>query len=187
MSEVTEQVLNSYVTRTGTMFEDMGLSRTCGELGALLYLSRDAMSLGEIAETLKVSKSSVSLNARMLLRMKFVKTVKKAGDRKDYYQFSGNLWPSIKEAMDAFVRGQVNDFKELNNECIPLLDQTEAADEEDQERREYLIAQLRDLRSFYYFTNITAALTDLFKTRSYTVINTVFKNTVSKTFKKIWD
>jgi len=187
MENTTTNVLKRYVNRTGQMFEDLGMTRNCGELGAFLYLNKGAKSLDELAEALSISKSSVSTNARMLERMRFIKSVKKSGDRKDYYAFTGNLWPSLKEVMDTFVRAQVNDFKELNNECIPLLDKAETIDDDDLERRLYLIEQLRDLRSLYYFTNIAAALTDLFKTRSYTVINTIFKSTVGKTFKKIWD
>jgi len=119
--------------------------------------------------------------------VKFIKTVKKSGDRKDYYEFTGNLWPSLKESVDYFVRSQVNDFKEMNNDSIPLLDKATSIDSEGLERRLHLIQQLRDLRSLYYFTNITAALTDLFKIKSYTIINMIFKSTVGKTFKKIWE
>jgi DNA-binding transcriptional regulator GbsR (MarR family) len=185
MLSLSDQVIKRYVSRSGMMFEEIGLTRIAGELGALLYLTKGPLSLEEASEKLQVSKSSVSTNAKFLQRMKYIRIVKKPGDRKDYYQFSGNLWPSLKEVLDTFIRTQVNDFKELNNESIPQLDQCDSDDEGEKEKCLYLIEQLRDLRALYYFSNIVTSMTDLFKTKSYSTIHGIFKNTIGKTVKKI--
>ncbi len=46
------------------------------------------MSFAQLAEQLKVSRGSVSTNARMLVGIGFIEKVTVPGDRQDYYQLS---------------------------------------------------------------------------------------------------
>ena len=75
-----------FVERAGVLWENDGLPRIAGRIFGLTLVSEDALSLDEIAETLGVSKASVSTDTRLLERMGFIERVSKPGDRKDYYQ-----------------------------------------------------------------------------------------------------
>jgi DNA-binding transcriptional regulator GbsR (MarR family) len=70
------------------LWEADGLPRIAGRIFALALISNEARSLDEIAETLGVSKASVSNDTRLLERLGFIERVSRPGDRKDYYQSS---------------------------------------------------------------------------------------------------
>src|SRR5688500_16342267 len=72
----------------GMLFEADGASRTAGRLMGLLMLSPEPCSLEELAERLRVSKASVSTNARALERYGTIERVTRPGDRRDYYQIA---------------------------------------------------------------------------------------------------
>ena len=55
-----------FIERMGLAFESDGLPRIAGRIFGLLLLSEDCRSLDELAAELKVSKGSVSTNARLL-------------------------------------------------------------------------------------------------------------------------
>jgi len=97
MNDKIDRVIRQYTARTGQMYENFGFPRISGEIGALLYLHKGAMSIDQIAEFLQISRGSVSTNCRFLMRMKFIRCLRITGDRKDYYEFSGSLWPSLQE------------------------------------------------------------------------------------------
>ena len=78
--------IERFVERAGVLWENDGLPRIAGRIYGLMLVSEDALSLDEIAESLGVSKASVSTDTRLLERMGFIERVSKPGDRKDYYQ-----------------------------------------------------------------------------------------------------
>ena len=64
------------------------MSRIAGRIVGLLIQLPGDLSLDEIAQTLAVSRASVSTEARRLLDAGIVERVGRPGDRKDYYQIS---------------------------------------------------------------------------------------------------
>jgi DNA-binding transcriptional regulator GbsR (MarR family) len=82
MNQETEQ----FIERAGVLWEQDGLPRIAGRIFALAMISKDALSLDEIAETLGVSKASVSNDTRLLERLGYIDRVSRPGDRRDYYQ-----------------------------------------------------------------------------------------------------
>ena len=79
------------VERMGLFFERDGMSRIAGRLLGYLMLSEASRSLDELATALQVSKSSVSINVRLLERMGTVERVTVPGDRRDYYRIAADL------------------------------------------------------------------------------------------------
>lgn len=82
MNTETEQ----FIERAGVLWEQDGLPRIAGRIFALAMISPGSLSLDEIAETLGVSKASVSNDTRLLERLGFIERVSRPGDRRDYYQ-----------------------------------------------------------------------------------------------------
>jgi DNA-binding transcriptional regulator GbsR (MarR family) len=90
--------IERFVERAGVLWENDGLPRIAGRIYGLMLVSEDALSLDEIAESLGVSKASVSTDTRLLERMGFIERVSKPGDRKDYYQHTeGSFERAIAE------------------------------------------------------------------------------------------
>lgn len=80
------QDVERFIERAGLLWEEDGLPRIAGRIFALALINEQALSLDEIADSLGVSKASVSNDTRLLERMGFIERVGRPGDRKDYYQ-----------------------------------------------------------------------------------------------------
>ena len=78
--------IERFVEKAGLLWENDGLPRIAGRIYGLILITEEPLSLDEIADSLGVSKASVSTDTRLLERMGFVERVSKPGDRKDYYQ-----------------------------------------------------------------------------------------------------
>jgi DNA-binding transcriptional regulator GbsR (MarR family) len=89
-----------FIEHMGLLWEDEGLPRIAGRIFGLALISSDPCSLDEIATTLKVSKPSVSNDARMLHKLGLIERVSFPGDRKDYYQLTRD---SIERGLETRV------------------------------------------------------------------------------------
>ena len=80
-----------FVERVGRFYERDGAPRTGGRMLGLLLLEPRELSIDEMAERLKVSRASVSTNARQLESFKVVERVSHMGDRRDFYRIAADL------------------------------------------------------------------------------------------------
>jgi len=82
-----------FIEDIGLFFEQIGMPRMAGRiLGVLLISDPPAQSITDIAQTLKASKSSVSIMARMLVENGLVERVASPVPRRDYYRFKPGGW-----------------------------------------------------------------------------------------------
>ena len=89
-----------------------------GRLWTILYLSPDPMTTADLAETLQLSSSAVSLSLGELVHWGAVRKTWRPGERKDFYQAESSVWKLlrrvyerrelnlIREAIDAFADAQ---------------------------------------------------------------------------------
>lgn len=80
-----------FVERVGRFFEGDAAPRTSGRLMGLLLLAPGELSIDEMAERLRVSRASVSTNARQLESFGVVERVSHLGDRRDFYRIAPDL------------------------------------------------------------------------------------------------
>ena len=81
-----------FIERMGLALEADGLPRIAGRIFGLLLVSEDARSLDDLARELRVSKGSVSTNARMLEQRAVLERISRPGDRRDYYRVPPDLF-----------------------------------------------------------------------------------------------
>ena len=82
-----------FIEDIGLFFEQMGMPRMAGRiLGVLLISDPPAQSISEITQTLKASKSSISIMARLLVENGLVERVASPVPRRDYYRFKPGGW-----------------------------------------------------------------------------------------------
>jgi DNA-binding transcriptional regulator GbsR (MarR family) len=74
-----------FIEGWGRMAGAWGISKVMAEIYALLYVSKHPLSLEEMSDKLKTSRSNVSLNVRSLLDLGVARKVLIRGDRRDYY------------------------------------------------------------------------------------------------------
>jgi predicted transcriptional regulator len=84
--------LTDFIERLGVLMENDGLPRIAGRLFGALLLSSEPESLDDLASRLAVSKGSVSVNARLLEQRGLIERVSQPGNRRDFYQASGDLF-----------------------------------------------------------------------------------------------
>lgn len=86
-----------FVERMGRYFEADGVPRISGRLFGFLLLQAEPCSLDDLAETLRVSKASVSTNARLLENLGILERTTEPGDRRDYYQVNDDMHQRMLE------------------------------------------------------------------------------------------
>ncbi|MBC54896.1 MAG: MarR family transcriptional regulator [Gammaproteobacteria bacterium] len=77
-----------FIEQMGLTSQTDGLPRIAGRIAGYFIIYGGPVSFAQLAEQLKVSRGSVSTNARMLVSIGFIEKVTVPGDRQDYYQLS---------------------------------------------------------------------------------------------------
>lgn len=103
-----DRTTTTFIDRMGYAAESDGLSPIAGRLFATLLLSDEPRSLDELAESLEVSKASVSTDARRLLERGIVERVSRPGDRRDYYELAPDFFAQV-------IRSRVSRWHRLND------------------------------------------------------------------------
>jgi DNA-binding transcriptional regulator GbsR (MarR family) len=88
--------LSRFVLHWGEMGTRWGVNRTVAQIHALLYITGRPMHAEEIADTLAVARSNVSTSIRELQGWNLVKLVHLAGDRRDHFETSTDVWELLR-------------------------------------------------------------------------------------------
>jgi len=97
MSEPTEEEL-AFVDETAVFFEREGLPLIAGRvIGWLLISDPPAQTAAQLAETLQVSRSSISTATRLLTPSGLVEGVRKRGQRQEYFRIAADGWSRMLE------------------------------------------------------------------------------------------
>lgn len=89
-----------FIEQMGLVAQLENLPRIAGRLFGLLLVEADtAFNLRELAERLRVSRASISTNARVLAQLGVIQRVAVAGDRQDYYQLSPDPFRKLVTGM----------------------------------------------------------------------------------------
>lgn len=153
----TQQI---FVGRMGHAAETNGLSPIAGRLFAMLLLSDAPRSLDEIAAFLDVSKASVSTEARRLVERGVIERVRRAGDRRDYYELAPDFFAQIvQRRIEQWRRIQalVTTMRETSSTLPPVVRERFASiDEIHAEVVDRIDAALTDWRSRARKRSLTA-------------------------------
>jgi len=88
--------LSRFVLHWGEMGTRWGVNRTVAQIHALLYITGRPMHAEEIADTLDVARSNVSNSLRELQGWNLVRLVHLAGDRRDHFETSTQVWELLR-------------------------------------------------------------------------------------------
>jgi predicted transcriptional regulator len=80
-----------FIEQMGLIMANDGLPRIGGRLLALLLITEGEASLDDLARRLRVSKPSVSTNARLLEHRGVIEKVGRTADRRDYYRVADDV------------------------------------------------------------------------------------------------
>ncbi len=81
-----------FIYHFGEMGSRWGISRTVGQIYALLVISAEPLYADQIAEVLSISRGNVSMGVKELQSWGLIHVHHKPGDRKDYYSSLKDVW-----------------------------------------------------------------------------------------------
>ena len=99
--------LSRFVLHWGEMGTRWGVNRTVAQIHALLYITGRPMHAEEIADTLSVARSNVSTSIRELQGWNLVKLVHLAGDRRDHFETSTEVWELLRTVVRERQRREI--------------------------------------------------------------------------------
>src|SRR5699024_10744909 len=93
--EVYEDTTERYIQGVAKNMTLYGITPSIGRLYGTLYFSDEPMTLDDMTEALKMSKTSMSTGIRSLEEMRMVQSTFKKGVRKDLYQSEEDWYKSF--------------------------------------------------------------------------------------------
>lgn len=116
----------------GRLMEFWGFRRHMGRLWTILYLSPEAMTTAELAETLQLSSSAVSLSLGELVRWGAVRKTWRPGERKDFYQAESSVWKLLRRVYERrelnLIRETIDAFAEAARDLEETRDGLDASE-----------------------------------------------------------
>jgi DNA-binding transcriptional regulator GbsR (MarR family) len=85
-----------FVLHWGEMGTRWGVNRTVAQIHALLFLLGHPLTAEDISDTLGVARSNVSTSLRELTNWNLIRTVHQMGDRRDFFETSGDVWELMR-------------------------------------------------------------------------------------------
>jgi DNA-binding transcriptional regulator GbsR (MarR family) len=119
------------IRAAGWATQDFGMGRIVGEVFAFVYLSENAVSLDEIADSLNLSKAAISIATRQLDKLSLIVRVKNQGDRKIYYRTSDHFAYSLKNGILELIRTKLKAAEDALDQAESFL-KNDTADPEKQ-------------------------------------------------------
>lgn len=83
-----DDAVTAFIERMGLSAQNDGLPRIAGRMMGYFIIHGGPASLAELADSLQVSRASVSTNARFLRDLGILEATTVPGDRQDYYQLA---------------------------------------------------------------------------------------------------
>jgi DNA-binding transcriptional regulator GbsR (MarR family) len=119
-------VMQRYIVHWGEMGSRWGLNRSVAQIHALLYLSDKPLHADEIAETLGIARSNVSVGIKELQGWNLVNVTHTLGDRRDFFTAQHDTWEVIRVIIDGRKRREIDPTLSFLKDCASAL----AADQE---------------------------------------------------------
>ncbi|SHM39146.1 GbsR/MarR family transcriptional regulator [Rhizobacter sp. OV335] len=110
--------LSRFVLHWGEMGTRWGVNRTVAQIHALLFITGRPMHAEEIADTLDVARSNVSNSLRELQGWNLIKLVHLAGDRRDHFETSTQVWELLRTVVRERQRREIAPTIEVLNELL---------------------------------------------------------------------
>jgi len=114
--------MQRYVVHWGEMGSRWGLNRSVAQMHALLYLSPVPLHADEIAETLGIARSNVSVGLKELLSWNLVHVTQTLGDRRDFFVAPAHPWEVVRVIVEGRKRRELDPTVSFLKECADELE-----------------------------------------------------------------
>ncbi len=143
-------VNESTVAGLGRLARFFGFNDVMGRLYGTLLMSPDPLSLDDLANGLKISKGSVSMNMRTLEQWGMAKEHWVRGERKKYYMAESDMWQVIRNVLGSRERREVVLALQVLGDSVERLKTAEhELTAEDRALAAYYLERISDLQAFF--------------------------------------
>jgi DNA-binding transcriptional regulator GbsR (MarR family) len=101
-------IMQRYILHWGEMGARWGISRSVAQIHALLYLSPRPLHAEEIAETLDIARSNVSMSLKELQGWELVQVTHVMGDRRDHFTALKDNWSVLMILVEGRKRREID-------------------------------------------------------------------------------
>jgi len=115
--ELTPTV-QKFVLHWGEMGSRWGINRSVAQIHALLYIAARPLPADEIAGTLGIARSNVSMCLKELLGWKIVRTVHVLGDRRDHFEAVHDVWELFRIILAERKKREADPTLQHLRECL---------------------------------------------------------------------
>ncbi|GAA5263788.1 hypothetical protein ACOSOMT5_P0208 [Acidiphilium sp. MT5] len=126
-------ITEAFVLHFGEMGSRWGISRTVGQIYALLFVSDRPLPADEIADVLNFSRSNVSMGLKELQSWNLVRLQHLPGDRREHFATLGDVWQIVRTLAEERRRREIDPTLSVLRDLI-METPTNAADRHAQSR-----------------------------------------------------
>jgi DNA-binding transcriptional regulator GbsR (MarR family) len=137
------------VLHWGEMASRWGISRSVAQIHALLFLSPAPLTADDIAETLNVARSNVSVSIKELQSWDLVSVTHVLGDRRDYFQSRKDIWEVVTTIVDGRKRREIDPTVQMLREVKAESKQDVETPPEVKERLTSMLEFLEEMSGWY--------------------------------------
>lgn len=101
-------MIQSFVLHFGEMGSRWGISRTVGQIYALLFVSDRPLNAEDICEALGFSRSNVSMGLKELQAWNLVRLQHLPGDRRDHFATPEDIWEIIRTLVEERKKREID-------------------------------------------------------------------------------
>jgi DNA-binding transcriptional regulator GbsR (MarR family) len=116
------ETMTKFILHWGEMGNRWGVNRSVAQIHALLYLSPEAMTAEDVADTLGLARSNVSNGLKELQSWELISITHVLGDRRDHFQAEQDVWTMLKTVVDGRKRREIDPTIELLKRCVEDMD-----------------------------------------------------------------
>lgn len=130
------------------------ISKTMGQLFALLYVNSKPCNMEEIMEALDISRGNASMSLRSLIDWKIVKKINVEKTRKDYYEAEADIFTFAQFILEKRREIELipvqNKLEEISNLAIDSID---GKNPENSEQEREFIKKIQDIHEVTAMAN----------------------------------
>lgn len=137
------------VLHWGEMGSRWGVSRSVAQIQALLFLAPDPLTADEIAATLSIARSNVSVSLKELQSWDLVSITHAMGDRRDYFQARKDIWEVLTTIMDGRKRREIDPTLQMLRDCAQESKRDDETPQQVKERIAGMLEFLEEVSGWY--------------------------------------
>ena len=141
--------VQKFILHWGEMGPRWGVNRSVAQIHALLYMSETPLTAEEIAETLSLARSNVSVSLKELQGWRIVRQVPVLGDRREHFESLADVWEMFQTVLDERKRREIDPTLEVLRECIEQIDGQRGGSTEVRKRLEAMLSFFETVSTWY--------------------------------------